>query len=66
MLQLNAPAIAADKHDLLDVLWFLSEWAKAQCNSPALAAPGHSALRARLSTVSGELQALQADIALSE
>jgi len=61
-MQLNAPTIAASKAELLDILWHLSEWTKAQEGSPDLTDAKFQQIREQLSHIAGELQAVQLDI----
>jgi len=64
-VKLNAPYIANDAAELQDIAWLLSEWTKAQTNSPSLAGSHHDSIRERFSKIAGELQCIQMDLAVT-
>ena len=66
MKRLDAPEVAANSAEVMDVLWLVSEWTKAQCNCPALSDARYDGIRQRLSDISGALQSVQSDIAVQK
>lgn len=62
--RLNSPFVGATTDQVNDILWHLSEWAKAQTNSPGLEGDRYVNVRAGLDHVAGQLQALQACLAI--
>lgn len=62
--KLNAPFIANNMEELQNISWLISEWLKAQTNSPAIAGNNHDDIRSQFSSMAGELQTLQAELAM--
>lgn len=62
--KLNTPYIANDMDELQNILWLLSEWIHAQGESSAIIGNNQTSIKDRLSGIAGELQSLQADLAM--
>lgn len=60
--RLNSPFVGANTTQVMDILWHLSEWSKAQTNSQGLEGDRYVNVRAGLDHVARQLQALQSDI----